>query len=152
MSFINFNKNMKQITVTIILIFLLNNCTSFAKISDKTQIGREDGYMKIYNTEANFKSLTFGDFRFATTKNNYIDLSKKKPNLKNILFYGVTSDPPYEYFVLFNPKTKNFNTDKYIVKDTILRHNNFVILISKEAPVKDIKFLTTKIFEINPNK
>ena len=148
----NFNKiKMKQIILTIILAVSLINCKTFVKISDKTEFGREDGFIKVCNPAANFKSLTYGDFKFATTKDIYKELKAEKSNIRNILFYAKTPDPSYEYYVLLNPKNKNFNLQKYVVKDTVLSNKNFVILVSKAAPQSDIKFITSKIFEINSN-
>ncbi|MDY3503329.1 hypothetical protein PG657_10350, partial [Riemerella anatipestifer] len=129
------------------IIFMITSCSSFSKSSKETKFGNERGYQSVYNRAVNFKSLTFGDFKFALRNKEYKKLRTNNTEFKNILFYGRTDEPAYEYFVLLNPKEKKIDTSKYFVKDTIIKNNNFILLISNYAPKSDIKFISENIFE-----
>ncbi|AKP72123.1 hypothetical protein N4T15_09820 [Riemerella anatipestifer] len=88
------------------IIFMITSCSSFSKSSKETKFGNERGYQSVYNRAVNFKSLTFGDFKFALRNKEYKKLRTNNTEFKNILFYGRTDEPAYEYFVLLNPKEK----------------------------------------------
>ena len=138
---------MKKI-VLLFLIVTFVSCSSYTIISKETKIGTEDSHLKIYNTLANIKSLTFGDFKFALNQKQFKKLNKIKPYFKDILFYAKTKDPEYDYYVLYNPKEKIISTTIYTVKDTIIRNSNFVIAISKNAPQLDIEYIMNNITAI----
>ena len=135
---------MKKIVLLILALGFIS-CSSFTKVSNETKIGHEDGHVKIYNTKANLKSLTYGDFKFAMNQKQYKKLNKIKPIFKDILFYAKTKDPAYEYYVLYNPKEKILSDENYFLKDTIIGNSNFVVAISKNAPKPDIKYIMSKI-------
>lgn len=138
---------MKKI-VLLFLVLAFISCSSYNEISKETKIGTEDSHIKIYNRQANFKSLNFGDFKFALDQKQYKKLNKIKPYFKNILFYAKTKDPAYEYYVLYNPIEKIISNNNYIVKDTIIGKSNFVIAISKNAPKLDIAYIMSNIAAI----
>ena len=135
---------MKNIIATI-LIFSVISCSSFSSISEETKIGLEESHTKIYNTKADFKSLTFGDFKFAMNQKQFRKINNSKPRFKDILFYAKADDPVYEYYVLYNPKIKSLQNDDYILKDTIMGNSKFVLAISKNAPRPDIDYIMNKI-------
>lgn len=138
---------MKKIFFLLSIIILTISCSPFSNLAKETKFGNERSYQSVYNREVNFKSLTFGDFKFALRNKEYKRLKLKNADFKNILFYAKTNDPAYEYLVLLNPKDKKFDYGKYFVKDTIIKDNNFVLLISNDAPKRDLKFITENIFE-----
>ena len=115
-------------------------------MSKKTEFGNEDGYVSVYNTNLNFKSLTFGDFKFARTNKEYKKLNQVPTSLENILFYGKTTNPSYDYYVLVDPIETNFDLEKYTLKTTKIDGHNFVLLISKDAPFGDEKLISESIF------
>jgi hypothetical protein len=136
---------MNKIILLFVVVFL-TNCSPFHKLANKTQFGSENGYKKVYNSAAKLKSLTFGDFSFATNNKQYKSLTQQKTAMKDILFYGITTKPNYEYYVLLNPKSRKFDVEKFVIKDTMISKHTIVVLISKNAPARDIKFLTENIF------
>ncbi|MHA3047785.1 hypothetical protein JSO59_010585 [Riemerella anatipestifer] len=138
---------MKKTFYLLSIIYLITSCSSFSKLSKETKFGKERGYQSVFNQAINFKSLTFGDFKFALRYREYKKLRSNNTEFKNILFYGKTDEPAYEYFVLLNPKEKKFDTSRFFVKDTIIKNNNFILLISNDAPKSDIKFISENIFE-----
>lgn len=120
-------------------------CSSFCKIADATQMEQdENGYTKVYNKPANFESLTYYDFKFATDPKQFKNLNVSKPKFKDILFYAKTVDDPYEYYVLYNPKRLN-KADDYRFKDTLIGNARFVLAISKNAPSQDAKFIMDRM-------
>ena len=135
---------MKNIVATI-LIFSVVSCSSFSSISEETKIGSEESHVKIHNVNADFKSLTFGDFKFAMNQKQFRKINNAKPRFKDILFYAKANDPIYEYYILYNPKIKSLQNDDYILKDTIMGNSKFVVAISKNAPKPDIDYIFSKI-------
>lgn len=99
-------------------------------------------YVKVSNGKANFLSLTFGDFSFARSSKEYRKLNAgKKPPFNGILVYAKTDKPEYEYFIIHNKKRKWFDGKKYFVNDTLINTSYFTLVISKNAPEKDIQFI-----------
>lgn len=136
---------MKYIISCVVLIFF-SSCVSFSRFSTQTDISLDEGYVTARNKDISFKSHTFGDFKFARNVQEYKKLNDKKHDrLKNILLYAKTEQPDYEYYILHNPTQKKFNTKKFFVKDTVIANNNFVLLISKNAPQADINFIKNNI-------
>ncbi|WP_300567540.1 hypothetical protein [Flavobacterium sp.] len=131
--------------IAIILLFSIVSCSSFSSLSAETKIGSEEHHVKVYNTKADFKSLTYGDFKFAMNQKQFRKINNAKPRFKDILFYAKTIDPTYEYYVLYNPKIKSLQNDDYIIKDTIMGNSKFVVAISKNAPKADIDYIINKI-------
>lgn len=125
----------------LILISICMACSPFHELAKKIEIGTENGYVTVKNAEINFKSLTYGDFKFARSKREYKKLTTDSTKMDNILFYATTGNPAYEYFVLLDPIDTNFNLKKYEQKNISKEGHQFVLLISKNAPFGDAKFL-----------
>lgn len=141
---------MKKI-ITILTISAFISCSSFSKISNSSKVGEdENGRTQVTNEAAGFRSLTFGDFKFATNLKEFSKLNETKPKFNNILFYAKTTDVPYEYYVLYNPKKMSINND-FIYKDTIINKARFVLAISKTAPKSDAKFIMNKMLSSKIN-
>lgn len=120
-------------------------CSSFNTLASYTQIKEEDGYYKIVNAEAGIETVTFHDFKFATNRSSFKKLNANRPVFNNILVYGRTVDEPYEYYLLYNPKSAS--NAAYMSKDTLVGGKRFVLAISKEAPAEDRKFLFDRMFQ-----
>lgn len=118
-------------------------CSPFHQLAKKTEIGTEDGYVSAKNAKVNFKSLTYGDFKFARSNKEYKKLTTDSIKMDNILFYATTVNPEYKYYVLLDPIDTNFNLKKYEQKNKTKDGHQFVLLISKNAPFGDAKFLNT---------
>src|SRR5690606_39060849 len=89
-----------RLSIVSVLIFL-SHCSSFSPYAKHNQFGTEDGRIKIYNEKLNFKSLNFGDFKFAGSEKEFKQInSGKKPEFKSILLYAKTEWPEYEYYIL----------------------------------------------------
>ncbi len=131
---------------TFLLLFFaitLTSCSSFSKLAKHTEIKQEGVYVKVSNDKAKFSSLTFGDFMFARSCKEYRKLNTgTKPSFNCILVYAKTDKPGYEYYILQNKKRKWFDPEKYFVKDTLIHSSYFTLLISKQAPEKDIRFIS----------
>ncbi|MDO9553475.1 hypothetical protein [Rhodonellum sp.] len=120
-------------------------CSPFSKIAEETKIGSEDNYVSVSNPEANFHSLTFGDFEFAVNQKQFRNLNPAKPIFRNILFYAIADQPTYDYYVLENPKNRTIVHPDYILKDTLLGNTQITVAISKNAPTSDLDFIRSKI-------
>lgn len=131
----------------ILICLLMTSCATFSGLSRETMLGQQDPYCKVYNSKADFMSLTFGDFRFAMNKKDYRKLNPPIISFKEILFYAKTTDPDYDYYVLLNPEKTYQTNNKYVVKDTTIRQNHFVIAVSRSAPSSDINLIFNKIYE-----
>lgn len=130
------------------LPFLLASCASFVDISKETTVENVDGYKVVTNTKAGVVSKTYWDFKFATDRASFKKLTGTKPEFRDILFYGKTTDVPYTYYVLYNPR-KLKNDENFSYRDTILNGTRVVIAISKNAPQLDMKFLLDNISSID---
>lgn len=137
---------MKLNFFSIASLLIFSSCSSFSKLSKDTKFGFGDEYPTVYNTTVGIKTLTFGDFKYALNSKEYKKLNKQNPEFKDILFYAKTPDPAYEYYVLLNPKDKNFDHQKYSIKDTLMNGKNIVLLISNKAPSRDIEFIQRHIY------
>lgn len=116
-----------------LLLNILVSCNSNSNYAKYNQIGSEGNYVNLYNEILKISSLTFGDFEYAFTLNDFTKLKGAKPVFKNILLYAITEDPTYEYYILINPKA-NENYNGFIEKDTVIEQNHYKIIISKNAP------------------
>lgn len=134
---------MKKIVGTLV-VFCLFSCAAFHPVSTETQVSEADGYKKVTNTKANIESSTYWDFKFATNQKQFKKLHKKPAPFKNILVYGQTTDVPYDYYILYNPK-KAVKNDQYVVKDTLIKGARFVIAVSAKAPESEVKFILNHI-------
>ena len=131
--------------LSLLMTFILLSCSPFSGIAKlslvSTDINRQT---QVTNTAAKFKSLTYGDFQFATNKKEFKLLNQQKAKFDNILIYAKTEQPKYEYYILYNPKSINLNDD-YKYKDTIIENSRFVLAISKIAPPTDAKFISGRM-------
>lgn len=145
---------MKPLQTILYLLTLaaLSSCGAFHRLAGHTQVGSEEVYKKVYNPKANLKTLTYGDFLFATSVAQYDTLAQGEPPYSNILFYAKTAHPPhYDYYVLLNPPAKYTTTEEYVVKDTTLGHQHLVVLISQKAPKSDREFITQRLYREHGN-
>lgn len=126
----------------LLAIIALAACSSpFHKLAKQTEIGSEAGYVSVSNPAANIKSLTFGDFEFATNTREYRSLTDTKPPFRDILLYAQTSEPEYEYFILLNPRSTAINEEKYSLREIQIGENIVTVAVSRHAPVNDITFI-----------
>ncbi len=131
------------------LLLAITACSSpFHKLAKHTEFGSEGGYVSVINPVAGLKSLTFGDFEFATSSREYRSLTGTKPPFRDILFYAVTREPEYEYYVLVNPRSRQFDEGSYSIRDTQIGGKNVVVVISRHAPVNDITFIKFNVSEV----
>jgi hypothetical protein len=128
--------------LTITAFLTLTACSSpFHKLAKNTEFGSEEGYVRVSNPAANIKSLTFGDFEFATSSREYRSLTGIKPPFKDILLYAVTREPEYEYFILLNPRSAAVNEEKFSLREIQIGENIVTVAVSRHAPVNDITFI-----------
>lgn len=120
---------------------LFYGCSPFHQLAKKTEFGNKDGYDFVYNNAIHFESLTYGDFKFATSNKSYKKLKKDTLGIDNILFYATTINPAYDYYVLLNPEDTIMDFHRYESKSIIKNGNRVVMLISFDAPFGDAKFL-----------
>lgn len=126
----------------LLILLALAACSSpFHKLAKHTEFGSEDGYVRVSNPAANIKSLTFGDFMFATNTREYRSLTDTKPPFRDILLYAQTSEPEYEYFILLNPRSTAINEEKYSLREIQIGENIVTVAVSRHAPVNDITFI-----------
>jgi hypothetical protein len=125
----------------ILVLLLFWGCTPFHQLAKKTEFGSKDGYSSVYNNSIHFESLTYGDFKFATSNKAYKQLKSDTSGIKDILFYGKTINPAYDYYVLLNPVDTTINFHRYESKTLIKNGNRVVMLISFDDPFGDAKFL-----------
>lgn len=137
---------MKKI-IGILVVLCLLSCSAFHPVSGDTQVSLDDGYMKASNPKANVESLAFRDFKFAVNQQQFRKLHKKPAPFKAILFYGQTTDVPYEYYILYHPK-KPVKNEKYIIKDTLIKGARFIIAISAHAPQSDARFIMNRVSSV----
>ena len=138
-----------KIQLLLLFSIIMTSCSSFSNFSRNTKIEKDkEGRTIVYNSELNFQSLTFGDFKFALSKKEFNLLNQNSsPEFNNILFYAQTDDVSYEYYILLNHKKVKKN-DKFIYHDTIIGKSKFILAISKDAPISDINFIKNKISEV----
>lgn len=98
-------------------------------------------YKLVYNEKVNFRSLTFGDVDFARSMKEFKELNDGKPEFRNILFYAHTTEPDYEYYVLLNPRVKEPDTSKFYHKEFNIDNQQFLFIISADAPQSDVRFI-----------
>lgn len=126
----------------LLTVIALAACSSpFHKLAKQTEIGSEAGYVSVSNPAANIKSLTFGDFEFATSSHEYRSLTGTKPPFRGILLYALTREPEYEYFILLNPRFAVINEEKYSLREIQIGENIVSVAVSLHAPVNDITFI-----------
>ncbi|WP_313806068.1 hypothetical protein [Flavobacterium sp.] len=138
---------MKKLIYLLFFSFL-TSCSSFSEYSKETKKGfDEEDRTMVSNEAANLKTITFGDFKFATSQKEFRKLNKQKPQFKEILFYAKTTDVPYEYYVLHNPK-EVIKNESFTYKDTIIGNSRFVIAVSKNAPRQDSEFIKKMVLSL----
>jgi len=135
---------MKKLIVLFILLTAIR-CSPFHQLAKETKIGNEGGYTSVTNSHVSLKSLTFGDFKFATNNKDYKRLKLDTNVFDNILFYAKTANPSYDYYILMDPVDTLFNLKKYELEKTIYKSHKFILLISKDAPFGDAKFIRNNL-------
>lgn len=123
------------------LLLISIGCSPFHQLSKETKIGTKDGYVVATNQQLNLESLTFGDFKFATSNKEFKKLKTDSIAFRNILFYATTSNPTYDYYILVDPVDTNFNLKLYELEKVIQKEHRYYLLISKSAPFSDAKFI-----------
>lgn len=131
-----------KLALRLLTLLALAACSSpFHELAKHNEFGSEDGYVRVSNTGAGLKSLTFGDFDFASSPSEYKVLTGKKPPFRDILLYAVTREPEYEYFILLNPKRSPVDGEQYSTREVQIGENTVNVAISRHAPVNDITFI-----------
>ena len=135
---------MKKLIALFLLITMIS-CSPFHQLAKETKIGIEEGYTSVTNSTINLKSLTFGDFKFATKNKDYKKIKTDSTLFDNILFYAKTVNPSYDYYVLMDPVDTLYDLKKYELEKTIINDHKFFLLISKDAPFGDAKFIRNNL-------
>lgn len=118
---------------------MITSCSSFSPYAKENK-EKSDHYVIIYNEKLNIQSYTFGDVEFAYSTKEFKKLNpKQKPIFNNILVYGKTNSPEYEYYILVNPK--NLMEHDYNSRIVEIGGNIYYILVSNSAPNYDIEQL-----------
>lgn len=138
---------MKHYLISLVIL-IFSSCTSFEHLSKSTEIGKDETSVTVSNSKLSLLTRTFGDVKFALNNKQFKELKNSKPAFKNILFYGITKEPDYEYYLLLNPSNNEFKLDKFDYKDTIINDNRFVVLISKSTPNSDKEFILNNILSL----
>ena len=123
----------------------LLSCNSFHELSKTTKVGHDDAYVTVYNDSLKLVTRTYGDVSFAFSNKEFKALTRSSPKFSDVLFYGSTDLPTYEYYVLVDPKDNPLAPKGYSIKDTLLGQNRIVLLVSYNAPVADKEFLFDNI-------
>jgi len=111
---------------------------------------KHDDIPIIYNQKLNIQSATMGDFNFAYSNKEFKKINpKQKPLFDNILVYGKTTVPDYEYYILVNPGTHS--DESFDFRKVEIDHNVYYILISKAAPDYDKDLLMNGVQSLNQN-
>lgn len=129
----------------VIASLLMISCNSFHDLAGTTRIGNDEQYVTVQNTDLNVRTRTFGDISFAFSNKEFKELTNSRPEFKDILFYGTTDKPPYEYYVLVDPEFEELDTKGYDIKDTLIAQNRIVLLIASSAPESDKAFILGNI-------
>lgn len=131
---------MKSLIILTFLLILVR-CSPFHQLSKATKIGTEDGYVTVTHEPLKLKSLTFGDFKFATKNKEYKKLNQHRSSYDNVLFYARTDNPSYDYYLLVDPVDTTFNLLDYELEKVIGQKQRLYLLISKTAPISDAMFI-----------
>ena len=75
---------------------------------------------------------------------------RQKPIFNNILVYGKTNSPDYEYYILVNPE--NVNEHDYNSRMVEIGGNIYYILVSNSAPNYDIEQLMNGVQILKPHQ
>jgi len=131
--------------VLFITSIALLSCNSFHELSKTTKVGHEDSYVTVYNDDLKLVTRTFGDISLAFSKRDFKAQATGQPKFRDVLFYGSTDLPAYEYYVLLDPMEKALVQKGYSIKDTLIGSNRVVVLVSHNAPTADKEFLFDNI-------
>ncbi len=133
---------MRNVLYFSFLVLLLSSCKTFSKVAANNSITpTKDGYIAVTNDVITFELLTFGDFEFASSKHEYKKLNREyKPMYRNIIVYGVTKNPSYEFYVVVG-KLQDRSYATYYFKSIKVDDKYISLAISKEAPASDVKFI-----------
>ncbi len=136
---------MKNILLLLFILIFLSACSPFSKYAGHTELATEEMYQLVYNEKVNLRSLTYGDVKFAKSSKEFKELNEGKPEFRNILFYAHTTEPDYEYYVLLNPREKEPDTSKFYHKEFNIDNQQFLFIISANAPQSDVRFIERNI-------
>lgn len=134
-----------------LLVFVglcLYACSPFTSYSEAVEIGSEDGYRTIYQSELQLKTRTFGDVKVIRDKEAFRTLRGEKPAFRDILFYAYTEMPAYHYYVLKDKGTPSYDRNAYEARDTLIQNHHYVILVSQSAPASDRAFILDKLLSL----
>lgn len=121
-------------------------CSPFSPLADATVVAPEGSFISVSNPKADVKSLTFGDFEFARNQRELKKIGGNTKGLKAIIFHAKTSQPTYEYCIMYEPKNLNRNNPEFMYIDTLLQGKRLVLAISKSAPASDAAFIRKHIY------
>ncbi|APQ17740.1 hypothetical protein [Maribacter hydrothermalis] len=118
-----------RFSIVILCIIVLSGCGQRVSPFFKYNEVFSDTYNHVINDSLQLHHKSFGDVRYAKTKEELTVAVKKRNNLQNVLIYGrTTSAPFYEYFLempsKLSRKLKNSNED--FLRDTILGGHKFI--------------------------
>lgn len=130
----------------VIIAFCFLACSPFSKVADATVIESEAPYISVSNTQAEFKSLTFGDFEFARNRKELKKIGGSAKGFREILVYAKTTRPIYEYCIMYEPENLSMDNPEFTFIDTLLQGKRVVLAISKSAPARDVTFIRNNIY------
>lgn len=131
----------------VLIITIFNSCSSYSKLSKQNKFATDDGFVVYSNETLNMRSVTLGDFKFASTSKEFRRMNKQRPLFKNILLYAKTiTHPEYEYYQLLN--ASHINNPGFVFRATTIDKNKIMLAISKHAPQQDIELIASKIAEL----
>lgn len=138
---------MKHFLFILLISISTVGCSSFSPYAKHNQFSHEEGYVKYFNEKLNLKSLTFGDFKFASSNKEFKKINpNEKPIFKNILLYAKTNNPDYEYYIVKDV----INLKSTILKSHIINLNDekITFIISKKSPQYDAEMIKKNIENI----
>lgn len=127
-------------------LLVLTACNPFSNLAGKTEIKPEGMYVSLYNADAGIKALTFGDFEFARNRKELRQIRGNAKGFSKMLFYAKTTQPAYEYCIMYEPVKFKGHSNEYTYSDTLIGEKKFVIGISKKAPGDDLQFIRQHIY------
>jgi hypothetical protein len=131
---------------SILCLLVLTACHPFSNLARETEIKPEGMYVSVYNAEVRIKALTFGDFEFARNRKELRQIRGNAKGFNKMLFYAKTTQPAYEYCIMYEPVKLKGHSDEYTYSDTLIGEKKFVLGISKKAPADDLKFIRQHIY------
>lgn len=138
----------KGFVVISFLLFIIS-CSPFSRFSKNNQFLRENcpdsnkTISTVSNVPLGISTITFGDFKFALSNKEFKTVNpSRKPQFRDILFYGITDD--YEYYVLLNFDGKI--PDNFVSNDTVIKGNRYTLVASETIHNYDFGYLKTHMY------